>query len=181
MSEFEFLIVLVSIVFGVALTQIMSGAVRSFYEGTLNEIQILYTLTLTLILVIDWWVSFSFNLVEKWEFGTFLLLVLWAMVHYVMVAALYPPISKSLAFERRRQSFFWAFIVMLIADGVLTAVRGSLFEPWYYLPFILHYIVIVVIGLRFDAVWLHRIIAWWLPISFLIWALYVRTLLSEVA
>ncbi len=180
MSEFEFIVVLVSIVFGVALTHIMSGAVRSFYEGTLNEIQILYTGTITLILVINWWVAFSFNLVEKWEFGVFLLFVLWAMVHYVMVAALYPPAPISLSFERRRNFFHWAFLVMLAADVLLTAVRGSLFEPWYYLPFVLHYGVICIVALRFEGKWLHRIIAWWFLISFLAWALYVRTLLSEI-
>lgn len=180
MSEFEFLFVLISIIFGLALTQIMSGTVRSLYDREFTEDQIVYTLFVTVLVVIDWWVSFSFNLIEQWDFGTFLVLVLWAMVHYGMVAALYPPTSKPLTFERRRHLFLWAYIGMRIADIGLTAVRGSLLTPWYYLPFIFHYIFISGIGLHFNAKWLHRCIAWWFLISMLIWALYVRTLLSEI-
>ncbi len=181
MTEFEFLSVLISIIFGLALTQIMSGAVRSLYNGEFNENQIVYTFFTIVVLVLDWWVSFSWNINPQWSFGTFLVLVLWAMSHYGIAAAMYPPTTeKSWSFVRRRRYFLAAFIVMVCLDILTTAVRGSLFTPWYYLPFVGHFILVSGIGVYFDTNRLHRFIAWWLLITVLSWSLLVRTLLSEL-
>ena len=159
----------------------MSGAVRSLYIGEFNENQIVYTFFTIVVLVLDWWVSFSWNINPQWSFGTFLVLVLWAMSHYGMAAAMYPPTTeKSWTFERRRRYFLAAFIVMVCLDILTTAVRGALFTPWYYFPFVAHFIVVSGIGLYFDTNKLHRFIAWWLLITVLSWALFVRTLLSEL-
>ena len=181
MTEFEYLSVLISIIFGLALTQIMSGAVRSLYTGEMNENQVVYTLFAIVVFVLNWWVSFSWNLNPQWSFGTFLILVLWAMTHYGMAAAMYPPATtKSWTFERRRRYFLAAFIGTCILDIMSTATRGALFTPWYYLPFIAHLIVVSGIGVYFDTNRVHRIVAWWLLITIASWSLLVRTLLSEL-
>lgn len=52
MSEFEFLAVLVSIVFGLALTQLLSGAVRLFYEDRIDDVHLGWALVVAITLII---------------------------------------------------------------------------------------------------------------------------------
>lgn len=159
----------------------MSGAVQSFYKGEWNENQIVYTLFAILIFVINWWVSFSWNLIDQWSFSAFIVLVLYAMSHYGMAVAMYPPTTiEAWTFERRRRYFLAAFILTACFDILSTAVRGALFTPWYYLPFIGHLVLVSGIGMYFDTTKIHRIIAWWLLIVILSWSLIVRNLLSEL-
>lgn len=50
MNEFEFLAVLLSIVIGLAMTQILSGTMRLFYADSFDDVRLLYfrrTLQLT--------------------------------------------------------------------------------------------------------------------------------------
>jgi len=99
MAEFEFLSVLISMIFGLGLTHV---------------------------------------------------LVFWAISHYLLTITLYPPDEVGFTdFEAHRHWFLWAFIGMGFMDIAQTAMRGDIFRPWYYLPFVLHYTALALIAL-FD-------------------------------
>ena len=178
MSEFEFLSVLISIVFGLALTHVLSGAVRSVYAGTSSEAHLVYAAFFIQVLILNWWVFFKWNKHAEWSFDTFLVLILWAMTHYVMAVSVYPPGASYNDHERRSCWFLWAFIATVLIDIAVTAIRGDLFRPWFYLPFVLHYIALSAIAIAANTPSVHRFVSWWFLSITVVWALLVRRLLS---
>jgi membrane protease YdiL (CAAX protease family) len=52
MSEFEFLAVLLSIVFGLALTQALSGAIRLLYDDPIDDEQLAWALCIVAALMV---------------------------------------------------------------------------------------------------------------------------------
>ena len=111
-------------------------------------------------------------------FLTFLLIVLWAMSFYVLSIALYPP--EEIASEGEPFNYFWFFCAVLgtlAADTAWTAMRGKLFTPWYYLPFVLHYAVLAILAERIKSRLFRRLVAWWFLLSVVAWSLGVRRFL----
>jgi hypothetical protein len=178
LSEFEFLSILISIVFGLALTHVLSGAVRSVYAGTASETHLVYAAFFIQVLILNWWVGFKWNTHAEWSFETFLILILWAMTHYVMAVTVYPPGSSDDDHDRRSWWFLWAFVAAVSMDIAVTAIRGDLFRPWYYLPFVLHYIALSVIAITINTPSVHRFVSWWFLSTIIVWAFLVRRLLS---
>ena len=114
----------------------------------------------------------------EWSFGLFLILILWAMTHYVMAVTVYPPGTSDIGHDRRSCWFLWAFVAAVLADIAVTWVRGDLFQPWFYLPFVLHYIVLSVTAITVNTPAVHRFISWWFLSITVVWALLIRRLLS---
>lgn len=179
MTEFEYLSVLTSIIFGLGLTHILTGSIRAIYARKAGEIQLVYTAFVLLILVLNWWVAFSWRDHPNWSFDAFLLMVCWSIANFTLAITLYPPnTSGSVEFDAHRDWFLWAFFLMGLLDIAQTAASGDLFHPWYYLPFVGHYIVLALLAIRFKQPRFQRAVAWWLLSSILIWALVVRRFLA---
>jgi hypothetical protein len=175
MTEFEYLSVLTSIIFGLAFTHILTGSIRAIYARRLGEIHLVYTVFVLVLLVLNWWVAFSWRDHPQWSFDAFLLMVFWSIANFLMAITLYPPSTAGAAdFDSHRSWFLWAFLFMGVFDIAQTAMQGSLFHPWYYLPFVGHYIVLALLGIRFKQPAFQRALGWWLLISILLWSLIVR-------
>ena len=56
-------------------------------------------------------------------------------------------------------------------------MRGALFNPWYYLPFALHYAVLAILAGRTRSRLIRRLVAWWFLLSIVVWSLGVRRFL----
>ncbi len=178
MSEFEYLSVYLSIVFGLALTHVISGAVRSVYARTARGTHLVYSGVAVLMLILNWWVAFSWREQPHWSFDAFLALILWAMAHFVMAVALYPPRALDDDYERRTWWFLWAFTVVASLDIVVTGMLGDLSRPWYYLPVVLHWIGLSLLAIFVNTPSFHRFASWWFLASMVTWSLLVRRLLS---
>jgi len=179
MTEFEYLSVLISIIFGLGLTHILTGSISAIYARRVSEIHLVYTAFVLVILVLDWWVAFSWRNHPHWSFEAFLLLVFWSISNFVMAITLYPPsTSGSVEFDSHRGWFLWSFVLMSVFDVAQTAASGDLFHPWYYLPFVGHYNVLALLAIRFKQPWFQRAVAWWFLVSILFWALFVRRFLA---
>jgi hypothetical protein len=177
-TEFDFLSVLVSIIFGLALTHLLSGQFRFVYQRRMTETHLLYTGWVFMVLVLNWWMLFTWHDYKPWTFDTFLLIVLWAMSFYVLSIALYPP--EEIAPDGEPFNYFWFFCAVLgtlAADTAWTAMRGKLFTPWYYLPFVLHYAVLAILAARIKSRMFRRLVAWWFLLSVVAWSLGVRRFL----
>jgi hypothetical protein len=112
MSEFEFLCVLISIIFGLGLTHVLSGSLRYVLARRANETQLVYSLFTLIVLVLNWWVVFTWREHVDWSFDEFLVLLFWAISHYLTTITLYPPKEAVAAsFESHRHWFLWSFSI----------------------------------------------------------------------
>ena len=131
------------------------------------------------MLVLNWWVIFTWRGHADWSFEEFLVLVFWAISHYLLAITLYPPEESGYTdVEPHRRWFLWAFVGMGLLDMGQTAMRGDLFRPWYYLPFVLQYMVIALIAIFVRSPIVQRIVSWWFLVSVVTWALVVRRFLA---
>jgi len=62
-------------------------------------------------------------------------------------------------------------------DILQTAARGDLFTPWFYLPFVSHYVVVCLLAIFINKPGFHRWMAWYLFLSTVIWSFAVRRFL----
>ncbi len=180
MSEFEFIAVFISIIFGLALTQILSGAIYLIQRNRLNTTHLGWTLFILYVLILDWWTFFPWVDNEVWTFDQFFIVLAWAFAHYAVATALYP--SRTLEdyqfIDESRRSVCWTFIAAAVLDGASTAMRGDFFDPWYYSVFIAYMIVFASLGLLTSNDKVHKSIPWILVVSMAIWSLIVRRFLG---
>jgi len=180
MSEFEYLSVFVSIIFGISLTHILSGVIRSVYRAETEETHLVLTGFFFVVMILNWWTAFSWRSVEKWSFDLFLLIIVWSISHYLAAITLYPPQAAGVErpFEYRRKWFLWAFVGVASTDILQTAARGDAFSPWYFLPFVFHYIILALVAIFVDRPRVHRWIARYFLVSIVIWSMLVRRFLT---
>ena len=183
-SEFQFVAVLVAIVFGLSLTHLLSSTARAFFAATEFRhgfTRIAWAGFVLLVLLLNWWVTFAWREIEVWSFDLFLVFIVWAGSHYAMVIALYP--FNGLGTDIQVQNWsprplLLTFILVALLDYAQTAVRGELFSSPYYIPFTLHYIVLASVAAYLHNTKFYRIVAWYFLISFFTWALLVRRFLA---
>lgn len=180
MSEFEYLAVFMSIIFGFSTTHVMAGVIRSIYRGQIDQTHFVLTAFFFIVLILDWWIGFKWADNENWNFLHFIVIVLWSMAHYVGAITLYPPSSAGVEhpFQYRYRWFLMAFIGVALMDIAQTAVRGDLFTPPTYLPFVSHYVIVASLALFIDKPMFHRIMAWYLLASTLTWSFVERLFLQ---
>lgn len=187
MNEFEFLAVFISIVVGLGVTHILYGLARIIHNRhnlKLDTLHFLWTLNVLLILLLNWWVLFLWVDYPEWSFDIYLLLIAWGIFLYMLAVLLYPPDirgdeSYGALFEKNRKWLFGVFIVFVLFDIAQTAVRGQLFTPRIYLPFVIHYAVLAAIGMLVASRRYQLFFAWYMLVTLLLWCLVVRRLLGN--
>ena len=175
MSQFDFVSVFFSIVFGLGLSQLLIGLMNDVTRRRVTEEQWVYTAFALSNVILNWWVVFKWRRVEEWPYEVFFLLVVWAIALFGMTIALYPPGEQDvLPFEQRKRIFLWAWLVFLGLDTIQIGTQGGLFSPWYLLPFIVHYAILAVLALHIRQPRFQRIAAWYFLVSVLLWSFVVR-------
>ncbi len=150
MSRFEFIIVLISIVAGIALTQLLSGLTRSLRpsERKLDIAHILFSLGTVALLIGIWWNSFRWADHQTWTFLEYSLLFVYMSMFYVMAEVLHPRHSPAVPnFDEIRTPFYVVFIVYNCVEMLVVYIRDDFLSPWDYLPVVIHLIVLSAIGL----------------------------------
>ena len=136
MDAFSYLSVLLSIILGLAITQILQGY-RSLLLGR-GRVRF-YWLSLTwsaLILVMAtqlWWASFGLARHRAWTFPQFAVVLLQTVLLYMMAALVLPdmphgaPVDLRDHYYRERRVFFGLFLVMLaVSIGKDWVLQGRL-------------------------------------------------------
>ena len=185
MNEFDFISVLISIVIGLGVTNLLSGAGRAFYrraKNPIDEIHIVLTGFNLVKLTLNWWVTFQWR-AEPWTFDKFLVLIIWTFLLYMHTVFLYPPdLSESETHRdvwlQNRVGYYGTSAAFGLCDILQTAIRGGLLHPAWYLPFLGHYVVLSVAGLLVRRRGYDRFYAWYFLISLLTWSLVVRRFLE---
>ncbi|MGK2963255.1 MAG: hypothetical protein ACSLFK_14115 [Gemmatimonadaceae bacterium] len=186
MNEFEFVAVLISIVIGLGITHLLQGvaqAVHERHQTRFDSVHAAWTVSVFLVMVLNWWVLFTWRTHKVWTFDVFLLLILWAVALYLLVVFLYPPgkeaaQSWAAVYEGNRQWFLSAYAAMTFLDICITGVRGDLLNPPAYLPLAGHYFVLVVIGVFVSRRSYQKFLAWYILCTGLLWSLVVRRFLA---
>jgi hypothetical protein len=179
MSEFEYIAVLLSIVFGLAITHLLSGTVRLFYEDRIDDVRLGWALAVTLVLIINWWSFFQWRDAEQWRFERYAFLMVWATFHYALAATLFPrDLAGRIEPERERKVFLVVLLVFTGIDIIEADLRDDLFSPWYYLPSMASWALAASAALVVRRRWVERLAAWYMFLSFLFFALIARSLLQ---
>jgi hypothetical protein len=123
MDAFSYLSVLLSIIVGLAITQILTGfrgimlwrsRVRMFWPAPL------WAGTLLLINVQSWWAMFSLREVTTWTFAGFAVVLAQAIAQYLLAAIVLPDFSAEHTADLREHYwshtrwFFGLFIALLV-------------------------------------------------------------------
>jgi len=183
-SEFQFIAVLVAIIFGLSLTHVLSSTARALFANSQHSYgltRLAWTGFVLLILLLNWWVTFSWRTIEVWSFDLFLVFIVWAGSHYALAISLYPFNGMGTDIQIggwEPRPLLMTFIVVALLDYAQTAVRGQLFSSIFYIPFTLHYIVLASIAIYLGSERFYRIVAWYFLISFFSWALIVRRFIT---
>jgi len=186
LDEFEFLAVFVSIVIGIGVTHILRGLARIIYnreQHKFSTLHFLWSINALVAMLLNWWVFFLWADHAVWSFDKYLLLIMWAISLYMLAVVLYPPdirrdVSYTKLFWRNRQWILGTFVAVVLLDIAQTAVRGQLFQPVYYLPYVLHYVVLSVVGIFVASRRYQIFFAWYLLASLFIWSFGIRRLLG---
>ena len=179
MSNFEFIAVLLSIIFALAIANLLSGMLQAFLKGELTDTRLAWSILVGNLLLLNWWVFFGWSDHTDWRFHEFLYLAVWATVHYLMAVSLYPyQFLSEYSEELQKKSVLTSIIALSVLDVGEKFVRGDLFEPWYYLLLILYVVSFAAAPLVFDRPWVMRASGWVLAASILTWSIVVRGVLA---
>jgi hypothetical protein len=137
-SPFEYVMVLVSIVIGLAITHVLTAIAEGVHRlrghGERLQLDPVYLLWVGYILVwliSFWWYEFNFQaLREQWTFGLYLFVISFAILLFLLAAILVPHrligVQDSYRyFMEGRRWFFGANIVGIIFDVFDTLLKGA--------------------------------------------------------
>ncbi len=144
-----------------------------------------FTASTFLVLVLNWWVAFSWRTKTDWTFDLFLVLLCWSIAQYMLAIFLYPPdLAESdryrEIFDRNRLGYYGASIVYGTLDIVATGMRGALLHPVWYLPFAGSYLGLCALGMLLRRRSYDRFFAWYLFVILFAWCFFVRRILVNV-
>lgn len=168
MDEFGYLSVLLSIIIGLAVTEILQGMRRRMLSrATVQRYwpTELWSATLLLMCAQTWWAMFDLRNRHEWEFNQFLVLLAQTILIYLVCGLVFPefggsePIDLRAHYFRQRKRFF----ALLCGAAIV-----SIYRDWalnHALPdrtnFIFH-LVFIALGMSAIATareWFHKALA----------------------
>ena len=187
MDAFSYLSVLLSIILGLAITQILQG-----YRGLLlaRGRVIFYAPTMIwtgLLLVITaqaWWSSFGLVHHENWTFLQFCAVLLQMVLLYMMCGLVLPDIQRDETvdlkahFYREHRPFFAAFLLMLLTSVAKDWILEGHLPSNENLAFHGVFAVLSLAGFAIRAPRFHEIIT---PVGGLVLAVYIAALFAHLA
>jgi hypothetical protein len=137
MGYFEYVMVLISIIIGLALTHILTALGKAVHRLRghgppikLDAIFLIWIVNVLMMLVSFWWTEYKFQeSITEWTFGLYLFLATFAISQFLLAVILVPPGMKGVGnsydyFMEGRRWFFGAFFVFIVLDLVDTFLKG---------------------------------------------------------
>ena len=136
MDPFEYLVVLTSIVLGLAVTRVIAGIgniIQTRQRKRSYWVHIIWMVNLFLTITIVWWVAYRWRTQTHWTFFLFLWLLLMPTLLYLTSALIYPDTlaraakaginAKAMLADNDPWSFFKAIGDLLMTGPTLTNVN----------------------------------------------------------
>ncbi len=148
MSSFEYVMVLVSIVVGLAITHVLSALAAAIHRVRghgepvrLDAVYLLWVAYVLTWLVSFWWFEFKFQEVHtEWSYGLYLFILVYAIGLYMLATILVPRglngVSDSYEyFMAGRKWFFGTFLALQAWDVADSFLKGAAWgaRPAYFL------------------------------------------------
>ena len=139
MDEFNYLSVLLSVILGLAVTQILKGLrgmVMSRTRVRLYWPTLLWAVLVLLMCVQSWWAMFGLRLRQGWRFQEFGVVLLQTILTYMLAGLVLPdffgdaPVDLRKNFFDHRRWFFWiGFAVIVVSVSKDLVLAGGLPSP----------------------------------------------------
>jgi hypothetical protein len=132
MQMFEYVIVLISIVIGLALTHLMqgiAGLIKSPGRERMWWVHLVWVVYMFLSIVFWWWWEFQLQRIATWSFPIYLFVVFYAFYLYLICAVLFPRDLEGYDgfkdyFLASRRWFFGLLIGWAVIDTIDTWIKG---------------------------------------------------------
>jgi hypothetical protein len=168
MSPFEYIVVLISIILGMGITQLLSGIAGMVlrWNGLKTYWPHTVLIGLTFILHIqDWWATWELQSVKLWYLPVFLFIIFYPVNLYILTRILFPmrwtgtPVDlKEFYFANFRKIYL--FLVFLPVHAILSNYFVSGFSlSSQVLQFALAIILIVFVLSNRREEWIHKLLA----------------------
>ena len=158
MGVFEYIGVLISVILGLGITHLATGATKLIQHR--DEVKfylphMLWTVNILLLILLIWWGMFSWSEHNNWYAFEYLFITLYAIVAFFLASMLYPwDMAKDIDvreyFFKNRIWFFSALLIAWCIDGIETIIKadtGLRPIPQGYFGFLGLQILIALIGI----------------------------------
>ena len=125
MSPFEYVTVLISIILGMGITQIVTGIADIIHQWDKMKLYWPHSLWMLLVFVMhihEWWYTYDLKKHESWYLISFLFLILYPIMLFVLARILFPfgameteTDFKQFYFNNYRKFFLIVMILVLLA------------------------------------------------------------------
>ena len=177
MSQFEFIFVLISIIAGLALAQLLSGMARPPRNsvGRIDIAHVAFSTAILVLLVTVWWSTFRWQGYENWTVTEFLLLCGYVSLFYVLAVILNPSrIADLPEFKLIRTKFYAVFAFYCVLEPVVIYIRDGVLAPWFYVPMMIHLLVLSSLGIVLRKDMFDRLYSLWLIVVNVAWIFLAR-------
>ena len=176
MSQFEFIFVLISIIAGLALSQLLASLARPPRDsrGRVDITHIAFTISTIILLITVWWATFRWQKFEAWTFTEFFLLCCYISVFYIWAVILNPlRTTAQPSFTQVRNKFYGVLILYCVLEPLVIHIRDGEFSPWY-IPMIVHIFIFSVLGISLRKEMFDRVLSIWLVVLNTGWTFLAR-------
>ena len=133
MQMFEYIVVLISIVLGLALTHLMQGVaglIQHPERARIWWVHLMWVAYMFLNSIFWWWYEFRLQRIETWTFSLYAFVVFYAFYIYLICALLFPRDLEGYDgyrdyFLSRRKWFFGLLIGWGAVDLIDTAIKNT--------------------------------------------------------
>jgi hypothetical protein len=186
MDEFGYLSVLLSIIIGLAITQLLlgfRGLVLSRARVATYAPPIVWSVTLVLIAVQSWWAMFGLREHTTWTFLQFAVVLAQTIVLYMLAGLVLPDFAgeqrvdlRAHYFEHRRVFFGVAVVSGLVSLTKDLVISGHLPNA-PNVAFHVFYIGTAIAAMATAREWYHRALA---PLMLAIFCVYIAVLFTRL-
>ena len=133
MAAYEHVVVVMSIVLGLAVTQLLKGAAQLYRKRTSVQTYWLHWAWIVLLIffsLVLWWTFWSYRDIAEWDFFRFVVYLCPTIALYLLTAIAFPDPSEPVADMRAyyfsiRAGFFGTFALLGVLAGLTASiVRG---------------------------------------------------------
>jgi hypothetical protein len=131
MTMFEYVMVLVSIIIGLAMTHLLQGLLDIVQRRPrIYWVHLVWVAWVFFQTTFWWWWQFRYNAVETWTFPLYLFIIGYAFLLYLLCGLLFPASLEGYGdfktyFYERRAWFFAVFVVIFAVDVADSALKGA--------------------------------------------------------
>lgn len=128
MSVFEFLMVLISIIIGLGLTEILGGTARCFRHRDTAQIYWIHAFLAVLLFILllqQWWEIWEDRHTPEWTFPGVIMMMSGPIGLFLMAHLIFPEQIAKADFE----AYYYGAMKPIFWIGIATAIAATLFRP----------------------------------------------------